>query len=498
MRDEFAGLQLERLAGYTSNDIPPVPTVRNTAGLEPRTSSFLTPVEVRHLYRRAAFGSTVAETNAALNRPMSDVVESLLSPRPAPAAPSWAFNAPYRGTLTTQQQLNYRNWIRELREWWIRLMITEPLTLTEKMTLFWHGHFATQYSTVQVPQYHYKQNALFRQYALGNFKELVKRVTIDPLMLIYLDGVRNRVGAPNENYARELMELFTIGIGNYTQTDIQQAAKALTGWEVSGLDAVFTPSRHDTTNKTFMGRTGNFDHNDIVDIIFEQAETARFICRKLYRYFIYQTPDETIVNQLADTLRSNNYEIRPVLRQLFNSAHFYNQLTMSAEITSPIEKAVSAIRQLNIPVAANSFIVPSYVRTSAEAFGQSLFEPPNVAGWPGYRTWISTTTLLARNQFTDAVITGRTTVGNTSIGFKVNPLTFALQFPNPSAARALVDDITAHLIAMQTSAARRQMLLDTLLQGTDENNWNINDPQTPSRIEGLLKVICRMAEYQLG
>jgi uncharacterized protein (DUF1800 family) len=351
---------------------------------------------------------------------------------------------------------------------------------------------------VQVPQYHYKQNALFRQYALGNFKELVKRVTIDPLMLTYLDGVRNTVGAPNENYARELMELFTIGIGNYTQTDIQQAAKALTGWQVSGLDAIFTPSRHDTTNKTFMGRTGNFDHNDIVDIIFEQAETARFICRKLYRYFIYQTPDETIVNQLADTFRNNNYEIRPVLRQLFNSAHFYNQLTISAEITSPIERAVTAIRQMSIPVLPNSAVVQSFLRASAEGFGQILFEPPNVAGWPGYRTWISTTTLLARNQFTDAIVTGRTTIGNTSIGFKLNALTFALQFPNPNAARALVDDIAAHLIAMQTSAARRQMLLDTLLQGTDENNWSINDPQSPARIEGLLKVICRMAEYQLG
>ncbi len=485
MRDEFAGLQTERF-------------VRNGAGIEPHTSSFLSAQEIRHLYRRAAFAPTVAEINAALSRPMSDLVEDLLAPRPTPTEPSWAFNLPYRGQLTSQQQVDYRNWIRELREWWIRQMVGQPLSLTEKMTLFWHGHLATQYSTVQVPQLHYQLNALVRQYALGNFKELVKRVTIDPCMLIYLDGVRSTRTAPNENYSRELMELFTIGIGNYTQVDIQQAAKALTGWQVSGLDALFTPSRHDTANKTFMGRTGNFDHNDIVDIIFEQAETARFICRKLYKFFIYETPDETIINQLADTFRNNNYEVRPVLRQLFTSAHFYNQLTISAEITSPIEKAVGAIRQMSIPLAPNSNIITSYVRTAGEAFGQLLFEPPNVAGWPGYRLWISTTTLLARNQYTDALVTGRTTIGNVNIGFKLNPITFAMQFPSPNDAVALVNNIAAHLIALSTSTARRQMLLETLLQGIEVYDWNINDPQSPARLEGLLKVICRMAEYQLG
>ncbi len=497
MRDEFAGIQVERLANRTRKDIPATPSVRNTAGLEPHTASILTPQEIRHLYRRAAFAPTVAEVNAALNQQMSQLVEQLLADQPEPSAPGWVNNLPYTGTLTPQQQTNYRNWIRELREWWIRQMITQPLSVTEKMTLFWHGHFATQYSTVQVPQYHYKMNALFRRYAMGNFKDMVKAVSVDPCMLIYLDGVRNRVGAPNENYAREVMELFTIGIGNYTQPDIANAAKAFTGWTVSGLNAVFVPSRHDNTIKTFMGRSGNFDGNQIIDIIFEQAETARFICRKLYRYFIYEVPDETIIDQLATTFRNNNYELKPVLRQLFNSAHFYNPLTMSAEITAPVERAVGAIRQLGIPIPANSNVVPSFVRTSGETFGQALFEPPNVAGWPGYRQWINTTSLLARYQFTDSIVTGRT-LTNQNIGFKANPITFAMMFPAPNDATALVNDITAHLISMSVSNARRAMLLETLLQGIALYDWNINDPQAPTRIEGLLKVIFRMAEYQLG
>lgn len=497
MTDEFAGIQVERRANRNRKDVPAIATVRNPAGLGPHTASVLTVQEVRHLFRRVAFAPTVAEVNAGLLQPMTQLVEQLLADQPMPSLPGWVNNLTYTGTLTTQQQTDYRNWIRELREWWIRLMITRPLSLTEKMTLFWHGHFATEYSTVQVPQYHYKLNALLRRYAMGNFKDMVKAVTVDPCMLIYLDGVRNTATAPNENYAREVMELFTIGIGNYTQPDITNAAKAFTGWQVRGLDAYFTPSRHDNTIKTFMGQTGNFDGNRIIDIIFQQAETARFICRKLYSFFIYQIPDETIVDQLATTFRNNNYELKPVLRQLFNSAHFYDPLTMSAEITSPIERGVGAIRQLGIPVPANSNVVPSYVRVNGETFGQSLFEPPDVAGWPGYRQWINTTTLLARYQFTDSLVTGRT-LTNQNVGFKVNPITFAQMFPLPNNATALVNDITAHLIPMAVSNARRAMLLETLLQGIALYDWSIADPQAPTRIEGLLKVIFRMAEYQLG
>ena len=493
MNDEVVSIRERNVR----NDIPSRPTVRSPAGLEPHASSILSVEEIRHLYRRAAFAPTVAEVNAALSLSRSQLVEQLLADQPAPSAPWWVNNLPYTGTLTTQQQTDYRNWIRELREWWIRLMITQPLSLTEKMTLFWHGHFATQYSTVQVPQYHYKMNALLRRYALGNFRDMVKAVSVDPCMLIYLDGVRNTATAPNENYAREVMELFTIGIGNYTQADIANAAKAFTGWQVRGLDAYFTASRHDNTIKTFMGRSGNFDGNAIIDIIFQQEETARFICRKLYSFFVYQIPDESVVDELATTFRANNYELKPVLRLLFNSAHFFDPLMMSAEITSPIECAVGAIRQLGIPVPASSNVVPSYVRATVETLGQSLFEPPNVAGWPGYRQWINTTSLLARNQYTDSIVTGRN-LSNQNIGFKVNPITFAQMFPLPNNAAALVNDITAHLIPMAVTSSRRTMLLETLLQGIAPYDWNIADPQAPARIEGLLKVMFRMAEYQLG
>lgn len=375
-------------------------------------------------------------------------------------------------------------------------MLTQPLSLTEKMTLFLHGHFASEYDTVQVPQYMFIQNALFRRYALGNFKDLVKAVALDPAMLIYLDGVRNRVGSPNENFARELLELFTIGIGNYTQTDIQNAARALTGWTVSGLNAVYVPSRHDTGSKTFMGQTGNFDGNDIIDIVFQQPATATFICRKLYKYFVYQVPNDNVVNDLAAILRSNNYEIAPVLRTLFTSSHFFDPLIRSAQISGPIERIVGAVRQLNITISPTSNVVPAYIRGVMESLGQVLFEPPNVAGWPGYRQWISTTTLLQRNVTTDAIVSGRA-MNNTNIGFKVNPVAFAMQFHNPNDPYALIEEFCSHLFALPVSQARKDMLLETLLQGIEPYDWRITDPQAGSRIEGLLKVMFRMAEYQL-
>lgn len=494
--------------GVSSNEtpaendlLPPLPTVFSTAGLEPYVPTPGNPwdtAKVRHLFRRAAFAPKLAEVNAGYGSTPGALVDALLAPVPIPPHLSWAFNAPFQPPLTSEQSALYSTWLTEMREWWIRLMLTQPLSITERMVLFWHGHFATEYSDVQVPQRMYRMLDLFRRHATGNFKDLVRAVTVDPAMLIYLNGVQNRVGSPNENYARELLELFTIGIGHYTQVDIANAARALTGWTVpaTSLDPVFVSSRHDSGIKTFMGRSGNFNGDAIIDIIFEQPETARFICRKLYRFFVYETPNETIVEQLATILRSNNWELRPVLEVLLKSAHFFDPIHQSADISSPVERSVGAIRQLDIPVPTSSPNVPRFIRQQAPNMGQNLLEPPNVAGWPGYRQWINTTTLLQRNAFTDAIVTGRTISGS-NIGFKVDPIAFASSFPRPNDATALVNDITTHLIAMPTSSGRRAMLLETLLAGIELYDWNISDPQAGTRIEGLLKVVFRMAEYQL-
>lgn len=452
--------------------------------------------KIRHLYKRAAFAPTLTEVQSALSSTLQATVQDILVLPSAPVAPSWAFDQPFPTPLTQEHQQIYNQRRRELREWWIRLMITSPTSLIEKMTLFWHGHFATQVSDVKVPQYMFQQNAIFRRHALGSFKDLVKAVSFDPAMLIYLDGVRNRAGNPNENFARELLELFTMGVDHYTQTDIQEAARALTGWQVNGLNAVFNPSRYDSGSKTFLGRTGNFDGNAIIDIIFEQPQTSRFICRKLYKFFVYEIVNESVVDQMAANLRNNNFKIASVLELLFKSSHFFDPMYMGADIASPVEKAVGALRQLNIVPVPTSNAVPKFVRTSTAEMGQELLEPPNVAGWPGYRQWMSTTYLLLRNAYTDAIVTGRT-ITNANINFKVDPIAFAQQFSNPNNASSLVADICDHLVSLPIKPARQAVLVQTLLEGIDPVDWSLSYPEAGVRIENLLKVVLRMAEYQL-
>lgn len=428
---------------------------------------------------------------------LPQAVQTLLTLQPSPAPLPWVSDLPFPTPLTSEQQQIYNTRKKELREWWIRLMLTQPTSLTEKMTLFWHGHFASQISDVKVPQHMYWQSELFRRFAFGNFKEFVKAVAIDPAMLLYLDGTKNRVGNPNENFSRELLELFTIGVDHYTQVDIQEAARAFTGWQISGLDPVFNPARHDYGQKTFMGHTGDFDGNAIIDIIFEQPETARFICRKLYKFFVYEIPNETIVNQLATTLRSNNYKISSVLGLLFKSAHFFDPLHVGAEISSPVERAVGAVRQLGIFVDPASSVVPKFIRTETPDMGQEILEPPNVAGWPGYRQWISTTSLALRNAFTDAIVSGHD-INNVNIGFQVDPIAFAQLFSNPNDASALVADICAHLSPIPITQNRQSVLVETLLQGIDPGDWSLAYPEAGERIKDLLKVVMRLSEYQLG
>ncbi len=476
------------------------PTITSRKGLEPAWESAAFTWDessVRHLYRRACFAPTFSEISAGLALNPSSAVHTLLNAASTAVPPSWVNDLPFPTPLTSEQQQQYNTWKRELREWQIRVMLTEPTSLREKMVLFWHGHFATQVSDVKVPQHMYHQNALFRQFAFGNFKEMVKAVAIDPAMLIYLDGIKNRVGNPNENFARELLELFTIGVDNYTQADIQEASRAFTGWQVNGLDAVFNSSRHDYGQKTFMGHTGNFDGNAIIDIIFDQPETARFICRKLYKFFVYEMPSETVVNQLAVTLRNSNYKISAVLDRLFKSAHFYDTLHVGAGITSPVDRTAGVIRQLEITVDPGSNVVPKFVRTETPEMGQELFEPPNVAGWPGYRQWISTTSLALRNAFTDAVVDG-VDANNSNIGFSVNPIGFAQEFPDPNDPVALVSDICKHLCPLPVAPIRQEFLLETLLQGIEPENWSLAYPGAAQRIKDLLKVVMRLAEYQLG
>ena len=250
----------------------------------------------RHILSRTLFGITQQEVDFALTKTLDEFVDDyLLADISEPPAPGDWVNElpiPQNGKVDRQRFM-------ELTYWWFDLMKNQGYSLAEKMVLLWHNHFVSEISVVKFPQYLYKQNKLFREFAFGNIKELTKAVTIDPAMLIYLDGRKNSKRKPNENYGRELLELFTMGVGNYSETDVVEAAKALTGWRIDGLESKFIPNRFDNNEKTFLGETGNFNHEDIINIIFTQDATAEWFCNKLYKEFIYYEPNETYIKELA-------------------------------------------------------------------------------------------------------------------------------------------------------------------------------------------------------
>jgi uncharacterized protein (DUF1800 family) len=337
----------------------------------------------------------------------------------------------------------------------------------------------------------YWQNKLFRDFAMGNLIDFTKAITINPAMLIYLDGTRNRKGAPNENYARELMELFTLGIGNYTEQDIQEAARALTGWRVDGLTSYFTQSRFDEGVKTIFGQTGNFNHNDVVDIIFTQPAAAIFFCRELYNEFMHVAHDEPSIETMAQILRNNNYELKPVLSTLLKSVMFHTNEVRGAKIKGPVELMIGTMRQFN--VATPDYV---YIRQVAAQTKQELFSPPNVSGWDGDKIWINTTTLPARNVFTDAVINGKKPSGG-SLTFQLNLVEYARTFPSSEDAIQLIEDISKIFLQYPLSENRKEYLLNTLLDGAEVYDWSTADPQAENRLKMFFKALMRLSEYQL-
>ncbi len=285
-----------------------------------------------------------------------------------------------------------------LRAWWVQEMLATPSPLTERMTLFWHNHFVSSQQKVRIARLMYGQNAMLRANALGNFGTLLHAAAKDPAMLIYLDSAQNRKGQPNENFAREVMELFTAGEGKYTETDIKEAARAFTGWSVNREtgEYLFRPGAHDYGYKTVLGKSGQFDGDAVLDILLAQPATAEFITAKLWREFVSPDPDPREVKRIAQAFRSSSYDIRTALRGVLLSDAFWARDNRGTLVKSPIEFVVGSLRQLEIPPPNG---LPFAVL--AAGMGQNLFSPPNVKGWPGGNAWIDANTLLARKQFVD-------------------------------------------------------------------------------------------------
>ena len=298
---------------------------------------------------------------------------------------------------------------QELKQWWLREMVVTPTPLTERMTLFWHSHFATSMQKVGEPQLMYRQNLLLREYALGNYRDMLHAIARDPAMLMWLDGVANRKGAPNENFAREVMELFVLGEGHYTQQDVTEAARAFTGWSRNWQtgEFVFNPAQHDAGSKTILGQSGNFDGDAAIDILLDQPVAAEHIAGELCEEFISPHPDPVAVQHLAEIFRDNHYAIKPLLRALFSLNAFYDKSNRAQLVKSPIELIVGTLRQFDVHPSAWQPLV-----YEADGMGESLFAPPNVKGWPTGEQWINGTTLLRRKAFLERIMNAQETPYN--------------------------------------------------------------------------------------
>ena len=505
----------------------------------------LTADQVSYLLRRATFGPVAGQVQSLTGQTAAQIVAKLLTDQPAPAPPlDPATSKPFHDLpfdMTNAGKLN-----AYVKYWWANLMLNQPLSLLEKMTLFWSNHFVTNDSTVNDYRFIYRYNALLRQYALGNFKAFTVAVTQDPAMLRFLNGNQNVVGTANENYARELQELFTIGrTGGYTEADVKAAAKVLTGWtDVSYRSTTTTPigstfraNKHDTTDKTFSatyqntvikGRSGanaGIDElNDLIDMILKNVETPRYICRQLYRWFVNAdipaNVETDFIQPLAEVFRKANFEIKPVMSALFQSQHFFDTALPGAVIKSPTDLVVGTFRfwGLQAPDPAQNltafYQVGNYIFSRVKEQQQEILNPPNVFGWTAYyqtgyyQQWINSTTLGLRGFFGDALTTNALKLNGKTV---VDPLAYAKTLSDPSDAGKLVNDITTQLIAIPLDKVQQDFLTDTVLldsipryEWTGEWNDYVKAPNDAAKkqavqmkLTAFLQYIFRMAEYQV-
>ena len=377
------------------------------------TPQKLSDRQARHLLGRVGFTPTQTEVDRLTGQSASAAVSGLIAQAQASqtqfAAPDFVSSPPpipYRLLKSREEQQAQRQ--QQLREgleikvWWMREMIASPTPLKERMTLFWHNHFATSQQKVNRSQVMWRQQQLLRADALGSFRTLLHNVAKDPAMLIYLDGANSRKEAPNENFAREVMELFTLGEathgGHYTEQDIREAARAFTGWGIEREEQVFKfrPAFHDDAPKTILGRTGNFDGDQTLDILLDQPAAGRFIVDKLWREFVSSTPDEAQVARIAARFKASDYDISGALNDLLMLDAFWAPANWGSLVKSPVDLVVGTVRQFNFSFTDAT---PFVLKTAQ--LGQNLLVPPNVKGWPGQNDWINATTLLERKRFTE-------------------------------------------------------------------------------------------------
>lgn len=532
---------------------------RTSTGINQYTGSW-TKNEVVHLLKRTMFGATLVDIEYFSQRTMEQCVDELLtivSPMPAPplkdydtgmaekpdsdidAGTTWIYNYTDDGDVGGLRKTSFKRW-------WIGVLLNQPRNIREKMTLFWHNHFATEMISNQNANFAYKHHTLLRQNCLGNFKALAKAITIDPLMLVYQNGEHNSKWAPDENFARELQELFTLGKENnpnYTEEDVKAAARVLTGWRNDNDSNVsyFDPTRHDTGDKTFssfysnkviQGKSGNTagdeELNELIDMIFSKsAEASRYIVKELYRWFVYyeidQAAEENVIAPLALMLQNHNWDIAPVLSALLKSEHFFDVMNQGCLIKNPVDFVVGTCRELKVQFPGtidyqSSYSVWNMLYYYCSLMQQDLGDPPSVSGWPAYyqiptfhEMWINNDTYPKRNQFTDTIIFSGFTTNDFEV--KADTVAFAKSLSNPGDPNVLIEDSLSILYRIQLSATiKEQLKSEILLTGQTNdyywtNAWNtyIANPtdmmayQTVhTRLNDLYKYLLALPEYQLS
>ncbi|QQS06632.1 MAG: DUF1800 domain-containing protein [Fibrobacterota bacterium] len=524
------------------------------AGLEPFQGAW-TKAEASHLLRRTLFGHGKAELDRAVALGMAGTVDALLDvpsaqPDPPVVTSATETTLPVGSTWVDQPYIGERAYerSRNLQAWWMGLLLHQNLSIREKMTLFWQNHFATEWRVADEPHHLYRHLARLRANCLGDFKKMVREVTLDPAMLRYLNGNTNTKSSPNENYGRELQELFTIGKGpeiapgdytHYTEDDVKAAARVLTGWRDlrDKPDAEFRPTQHDASDKVFSraygnvvvkgrpGAEGALEVDDLITMILTQPQTALHVCRKLYRFFVYYVIDpdveQNVIAPLAQLLVASNWNIKPVVERLLKSAHFYHAANRGCSIKSPLDLVVGSLRQFGSTLPGTTDLALRYqvwltLQDQSASMQQEILSPPNVAGWPAYyqepvyyQAWISSDTLPRRVQFTDRCMGAK--------GYQIGTwymvadvISMASAVSDPADLAVLVSEMTEFVFAVPVTEKQKAYLRGIVLGGAPEYEWNKNwtaytaapaDPTkrsvVESRLRNLLKAMAAMAEFQL-
>jgi uncharacterized protein (DUF1800 family) len=429
--------------------------------------------EAVHLLSRAAFFPSKEDVSASVELGMTETVRRLvtgesLTDKVEEILPFEEVKADGKNLVADQ--------IVDQQTYWLYRMIKTEAPLIEKITLFWHGHFATSYQKVREIHLITRQNELFREYALGSFHDLVLEIGRDPAMMLWLDSNRNKKGKPNENYAREVMELFTLGIGNYTETDIRELARSLTGWNYDKvLDEVkFNKNQFDAGAKTVLGETGKFDDRTAIEVLFHQDALPAFMADKLLQYFGSEHPSAEWVGTVAADFKSST-RISDVLYNLFTSDEFYKEEYRGAMIKTPVEYVVGILKAFNLPMARG-------FAQASRKMGQELYLPPDVAGWRGGATWFMSTSLLSRYQFAESVAKRINNAILTSSAFKLNSKATAEEFVSAYSA-----NVGLWNLGENTSQTLASYANDTFIHSTSKQ----------SGMKGLLQLMMISPEAQM-